>query len=76
MPFSWKETRICPRYRKTITRICKEIGHDYQQYSVARKSEEDLFTIFVDPDALDNVIPLYQERFLSVIECDITPSFK
>ena len=74
--------------------VCKKIGHDYQQYSVARKSiidwcrcncepiknesivyakplileEEDLFTLFVDPDALDNVIPLHQERFLSVIE--------
>ena len=94
MPFSWKENRICPRCRKTISRICKKIGHDYQQYSVARKSiidwcrcncepiknesivyakplileEEDLFTLFVDPDALDNVIPLHQERFLSVIE--------
>ena len=102
MPFSWKETRICPRCRKTITRICKKIGHDYQQYSVARKSiidwcrcncepiknesivyakplileEEDLFTLFVDPQELDNAIFQYEEGFISQIEeKDLSPTW-
>ena len=60
MPFSWKETRICPRCRKTITRICKKIGHDYQQYSVARKSIVDWCRCNCEPIKDESLVDLIQ----------------